>query len=102
MSNSLRVQLHNELKLFYANVYYQPPANIRMEYPCIVYSKSRESTTYADNDVYKERQAYNVTVIEKDPDSIKSKEIRRHFRYAIIQSYITIDNLHQTSLTIHY
>lgn len=99
---SSRIQLHNELRLFSNNVYFQPPANFKMEYPCIVYSKSRDSTSYADNDIYKARDVYNVTLIENDPDSLVAKNIRDHFRYCFIQSYLVKDNLHQTTLTLNY
>lgn len=102
MSDTMRVQLHNELRLFYPNVYFQPPSNFRMEYPCIVYSKSRDNTHYADNDIYKNRDAYNITLIEKNPDSTVAKSMRDHFRYCSIQAYFIKDNLHQTTLTLNY
>lgn len=101
MSNR-RLQFHNELKLFYPNVYYQPPSSIKMIYPCIVYNKSRDNAEYADNEVYKDRQAYSVTLIEKNPDSVLAGQMRDHFRYAVIQNYLVKDNLHQTTLIINY
>ena len=101
MSN-MRLQLHNELRLFYPRVYFQPPSNIKMEYPCIVYNRSNDSVKFADNDVYHEKDAYSVTLIEKDPDSTMAKEIRRHFRHIAIQNYLTVDSLHQTTLILYY
>lgn len=51
------------------NVYFQPPESIRMHYPAIVYSRSNIPNKYADNAVYKQDISYEVTVIDKNPDS---------------------------------
>ncbi len=99
---STRIELHNELMIFYKNVYFQPPSNIRMIYPCIVYNKTRALTEAADDDVYQYRQGYSVTVIEKNPDSDVAEKLNKHFRYSSIGTYLTIDNLHQTTLNIYY
>ena len=52
-----------------ANLYYQPGANIRMKYPCIVYTMSRIQNKHANDGVYTQRVFYTVTVIDTDPDS---------------------------------
>jgi hypothetical protein len=64
-----RLQLHDLLLTFCDNVYFQPPANIYMEYPCIVYSRDFAETKFADNQPYDKVQRYLVTVIDRDPDS---------------------------------
>lgn len=51
------------------NVYYQPPENIKMSFPAIVYSRSIISNRFADNIIYRQRYEYKVTVIDKNPDS---------------------------------
>lgn len=51
------------------NVYFQPPNNVQMEYPCIVYKRDTASTSFADNSPYRYTKRYQVTVIVKDPDS---------------------------------
>lgn len=51
------------------NVYFQPPPDIKMEYPCIVYNLDSDITNHADNEVYIHSWAYQVTVIDRDPDS---------------------------------
>lgn len=102
MSKLKRVQLNNDLKLFYPDVYFQPPSNIKLSYPCIVYSKSRDNASYASNDIYYEKDVYSITLMEKDPDSTKAKEILRYFRHIAIQTYLTKDSLHQTTLILYY
>lgn len=52
------------------NVYFQPPANFQMKYPCIVYNRDNASTDFADNEPYRTRTRYQVTIIDADPDSV--------------------------------
>lgn len=51
------------------NVYFQPPSNIQMKYPAIVYQRDYADTLFADNNPYRRTTRYMVTVIDKDPDS---------------------------------
>lgn len=43
------------------NVYYQPPANLRMKYPCICYKLEKIRSPKADDRVY--RQTFHYSVI---------------------------------------
>lgn len=40
-----------------------------MAYPAVVYSKANIDNTFADNSVYKQLTQYEITVIDKNPDS---------------------------------
>lgn len=51
------------------HLYFQPPETIRMEYPCIVYERTRARTKFADNDPYNFRRGYSITLIDRNPDS---------------------------------
>ena len=51
------------------NVYFQPPPSLKMNYPCIVYSREYINTQFADNNPYKLKKRYHVTVIDSNPDS---------------------------------
>jgi hypothetical protein len=66
-----RLQLHELFKDLTGseNVYFQPPTNIGMQYPCVVYNRDYESSSYADNLPYIRTWRYQVTVIDRDPDS---------------------------------
>jgi hypothetical protein len=50
-------------------VYFQPPANVAMEYPVILYERDYAETTYANNAPYRYTKRYQVTVIDRNPDS---------------------------------
>ena len=63
-----RVQLHNLLKTFTDNVYYQTPESFKMKYPCIRYSKNKRTPSYADGAPYRMAIGYNIMVISSNPD----------------------------------
>lgn len=64
-----RLQLQELLESITPNVYFQPPANVQMEYPCIVYARDTVNTLFAGNAPYRRTKRYQVTVIDRDPDS---------------------------------
>lgn len=49
-------------------VYFQPPASIMLEYPCIIYNLEDIAIDYADSIKYGKTTAYTVTVICQNPD----------------------------------
>lgn len=51
------------------NVYFQPPESVKMKYPCIVYQRDYLDIKHADNLPYSSEYRYQVTVIDKNPDS---------------------------------
>jgi hypothetical protein len=69
MGTRLDLQTLLEGLLGSSNVYFQPPSNISMEYPAIVYNRDYQATEFADNIAYSMTTRYRVTVIAKDPDS---------------------------------
>lgn len=64
-----RSELHELLKTLTTNVYFQPPNNLAIKYPCIVYERDTADTAYADNIPYRYTKRYTVTIIDRDPDS---------------------------------
>lgn len=51
------------------NVYFQPPTNVQIQYPCIVYKRQDLDSKFADNALYQGTFQYEVTVIDRNPDS---------------------------------
>lgn len=69
MAQRLELQALLEELLGSDNVYFQPPDNITIVYPCIVYNRNAEDSTFADNLKYKYKRRYQVTHISRNPDS---------------------------------
>lgn len=97
-----RLDLHNKLRLFSPNVYFQPPSNIQMKYPCIVYAKSDKYTRYGNDNRYLAMQGYRLTLIERDPDSKVADDIEAAFENCSITQYFTVDNLNHTVIELYY
>ena len=64
-----RLQLHDLLESLVPNVYFQPPTNVKLVYPCIIYKRDFAETEFADNNPYSHTLRYAITVIDRDPDS---------------------------------
>lgn len=66
-----RLLLHNILKeiLGSNHVYFQPPSNLAMEYPAIVYERDAGDTKHANNLPYSYDKRYQLTVMDFSPDS---------------------------------
>lgn len=83
------------------NVYYQPPESIKMKYPAIVYSRKNIDNLHADNSVYKQSNAYELTVIDKNPDSEIVEKISRLSTCKFDRHYKS-DNLNHDVFTLYY
>lgn len=97
-----RLVLHNRLLDFADNVYFQPPSNIKLVYPCIIYHKDGRDRKFSNNRLYLGKQKYTLTVIDRDPDSVIADRLEDDLQYCYINDHFTVDNLNHTSLTFHY
>ena len=99
-----RLQLQQELEeiLGTDNVYFQPPENVKLKYPCIVYKKAAPRTQHADDHVYTYTQRYDVTVIYDDPDMDISKRLVLHFPMCSLDRSYDADNLYHDAITLYY
>lgn len=82
--------------------YFQPPSNLTLEYPCLVYYKKPRYTDRANNKIYTSMNYYSVTFITKNPDSLLPEMLEEEFQHAKIVNGFTQDNLHHTILNIYY
>ncbi len=98
-----RLELHEILceVLGSRNVYYDPPASVRMQYDAIRYSRSRINNTFANNSVYTQNDSYEIIVIYRDPDSDLPRKISQLPKCRHDRHYVA-ENLHHDSFTIYY
>lgn len=95
---SSRLNLHEELctLLGTRNVYFSPPTNVQMKYPAIVYELGGINNNFANNEVYKQSLSYEVTLIDKNPDSefveklskFPTSRFNRHFKSENLNHYV--------------
>lgn len=98
-----RLELHEALceLLGSRNVYFQPPASVRMQYPAIIYSRKDIENIHADDIVYLQRRCYEVIVIEYDPDS-EIVESVSNLPLCRFDRHYEADNLNHDVFTLYF
>lgn len=96
-----RLELHEVLRHICPNVYFQPPASVKMVFPCIVYSLDKIEATYANDAPYTLGNRYQLTYICRDPDDDTRNTIAR-LPMCRFDRFYTADNLNHYSYTIFY
>ena len=83
------------------NVYFQPPSNVRMEYPAIVYTRTNLEPIRADNGIHKLTAEYEVVVIDPSPNSLTIYKIAHLPRCRHTRHYEQ-DNLNHDAFQLYY
>lgn len=98
-----RYDLQNLLKevLGSNHVYYQPPATVKMSYPCIVYHLDTFHTTDANNAMYNHKRRYQITYIDRDPDSEVPLKLE-NLPYSHMDSTFQTEGLNHFIFTLYY
>lgn len=101
MASRLDLQSKLEELLGSRNVYYQPPENLKISYPAIVYSKEDIDIKYANNKNYNNTNRYNIIVIDKLPDNNVINKILQ-LPLSSYDRHYNDDNLNHDSITLYY
>jgi hypothetical protein len=76
------------------SVYFQPPPNVQMTYPAIVYNRDYGAVTFADNGPYANKKRYQVMVIDPDPDSLIPDKVEQLPLTKIVRHFTTANLNH--------
>lgn len=101
MATRLELQTKLESLLGSRNVYYQPPASIKMQYPAIRYSLNDIDTQKADNLPYIKTRQYQVIVIDKKPDNPVIDKLLELPLCSYDRHYVS-ENLNHDVLTLYF
>lgn len=80
--------------------YFEPPPNIRMTYPAIVYHLNNVDTDYADDRPHRVSPIYICTLISKNPVNDLIERLLWLPKVGFERTYIA-DNLHHWVFTIY-
>lgn len=103
-----RLQLDDKIRalLNSENVYFQPPASIRMHYPAVRYKYADPFTLSADDKNYHRRRKYTGVYIHLDPDDYFVERMVDSLRNENISAFserrYEADNLYHDPFTIYY
>lgn len=97
-----RIDLQNTFEeiLGSRNVYFQPPASVKMQYPAIVYSRKNIDSSFANDGLYVYTPCYEVILIDKNPDSEYLEKIL-YLPYCQFDRHYEADNLNHDVFTIY-
>lgn len=101
MKNRLDLQSQLENILGSKHVYYQPPENLKIEYPAIIYSVNDYTSINADNIKYHNRIQYRLTIVDKKPDNDAIKKILE-LPLSSFDRHYTYNNLNHDVITLYY
>lgn len=95
-----RLELDTAFRAICDHVYFQPPENLKLIYPCIIYEREQIEKRRANNRSYTLFDRYRVTVIDRDPESgivrgIAELPMSHHDRHFVN------DNLHHDVFIIY-
>ena len=96
-----RLQLHQLLETFAPNVYFQPPTNVQLKYPCIIYKRDFADSKFADDVVYNHKLRYAITVIDQDPDSEIPGKVAL-MPMSLFNRFYTVDNLNHDVYNVYF
>lgn len=83
------------------HVYFQPKSNVTMKYPCIIYQLDDNDIKYADNRPWSHTKRYQVTVVDRDPDSVTPDKVALLPTVSFSRAY-TEDNLNHTVYNVYH
>ena len=101
MASRIELQTKLEEILGSRNVYFQPPASLRMNYPAIVYKLSGFKYKNANNSKYDVVRSYTVTLIDSDHESRFLNDILR-IPYCSFDRQFISDNLYHFTFTLYF
>lgn len=98
-----RLSLHSLLVtlLGTSKVYFQPPATLKMDYPCIIYKLDGVDLIHANDKKYYGLKRYLVTVVDKNPDTTIPDKLLE-LQYCSFEDHFVNDNLNHYICSLYY
>ena len=101
-TSRLELQTKLETVLGSRNVYFQPPEDLNMRYPAIVYDIYRVNQRFASDKQYLAYPGWSVTVIDQDKEVEWVNTMLESFTYCSVERIYTADNLAHYAFVIYY
>jgi hypothetical protein len=96
-----RLELHEVLTELTDHVYFQPPSGHQMQFPCITYIRDGAQTQHADNELYRHFKRYQVTVIDRNPDTDLADKVEA-LRYCSFERSFPSDDLNHYVFSLFF
>lgn len=98
-----RVELQRKLEAIIGskNVYFQPPDDTKLQYPCIIYNLDGSNSDYANNINYRVKKYYQVTYVDRRPDSTIVDELIT-YPYSSLNTTMRVEGLNHYIFRIYH
>ena len=83
-------------------VYFQPPENLKLKYPCVVFDRTTALINYADNTSYQVTKRYTVTLISKTADNEELLDKLLNFPMSTYDRQFINENLVHDVFSVYY
>lgn len=100
--NNNRYDLQAQFKSICPNVYFEPPENFKMQYPCIRYKRSGTHEKRADNKLYGLIRSYEVLVLSMNPDEPMNDIIQEKFEKMTYNTHYVSDGVYIDVYKIYF
>ena len=99
-----RIDLQSKLEdiLGSRNVYFQPPENLKIKYPAIIYSLNNINLRFADNMPDMKGKNYTVILIHTDPDNEVVDNMLAAFSYISFERNYISENLYHYVFELYF
>jgi hypothetical protein len=102
MGNRVQLQALLEELIGSRNVYFQPPENVKLNYPCIIYGRGViHRTEFANDKPYLHKVRYTLIVVDSNPDSELLDKIAS-LPMCVFERHYTSDNLNHDVYNLYY
>ena len=105
IEKNLRWELDDKLRELLPDnwhLYFQPPGERGLDYPCLIYSKSTGDTLFANNKDYMYHRRYELTFIYEDPDDETPRNVMRQLDYCRADRHFVTANLNHDTCVLYY
>lgn len=99
-----RLELQTKLEGIMQNkhVYFQPPASVKLIYPCVIYTIGDGDTKRANDSIYQYVNSYSLMFIYKQPNIDIIEKVLKEFQMCKFDRTYCSDNLYHYVFTIYY
>lgn len=102
MHKRLELQRKLEELIGNSNVYFQPPASVKLSYPCVVYRIGSGDAKYANDMTYKYMNSYDMLFIYKRPNLEMIDQVLRTLPMCRLTNTYCSDGLNHYAFTLYY
>ena len=101
MPNRVNLQTFLSELIGSRNVYFDPPASVKMNYPAIRYTRKSIQKRTANDTTYRLLKPYELVVIDTHPESVIIDKLLA-LPYCSHDRHYKADNLHHDVFTLYY